>query len=128
MLGEEIKKQYINGNRVILLSSTANRACQGAEILSEVLGVEYQPHEVLWSDSMYPEDCTKVLELVRRHKNRADIIILVTHLEYGEGFPSHFGQHELDGTNLDGRGIEKGQAWLIDCQTKQMELLVPVVC
>jgi phosphohistidine phosphatase SixA len=126
LLAEELKK-LINGDKVVILSSTAERARQSAEILAEVLVVEHQLHELLWSDCDHPHSHQKALELVRSHKEGADIIILVTHLEYGEGFPSHFGQHELEGTSLNGFGIQKCQAWIIDCQAKKMDRLAPVV-
>lgn len=126
LLAEELKK-HTNCDKVVILSSTADRARQSAEVLSEVLGVEHQLHELLWSDCNHREDYKKALELIRAHKEGAEIIIIVTHLEYVEGFPNHFGQHELEGTRLSGYGIKKGQAWVIDCQTKKMDCLAPVI-
>lgn len=123
-LAQKILEHTAEG-KVVLLSSTADRARQSAEIIGSILGVEHQLHEILWSDCDHAEDYNKVLDLIRSRKEVFDFIILVTHLEYGERFPSHFGKHELEETRLNGYGIEKGQAWIIDCQTKQMTKLKP---
>lgn len=116
-------KGHINGDRVVILSSTAPRAQQSAEILAQHLGVIHQLHDLLWSDSDHPHDHHEALKLVRTHKDSVDVIVLVTHLEYGEEFPQFFSNRELNGTRMDGNGIGKGQAWIIDCELKRMLLI-----
>lgn len=126
LLAEQLRPQ-IDGDKIVILSSTADRARQSAEILGEVLGATHQLHEVLWSEGSRLPNHGKVLELIRAHEGNAETLILVTHLEYGEEFPAHFGHHALGGIRLDGFGIEKGQAWVIDTETKRMALVAPAI-
>ncbi len=115
----ETLKSIINGESVIILTSTAPRASESAEIISKSLNVPFEEHEILWSDNGHPEDIPKVLELVKFHKEKSDILILVTHLEYMDRFPTHFASKEL-GVAINFQRSEKGCAFVIDCAEKTM--------
>lgn len=115
-------RPYLIGCTSLILSSTAPRALHSANILSFELNINFERHEVLWSDSEHEEDFPKALDLVRSKKNH-DVVILVTHLEYGEGFPAYFANKELGGHEVCCEGIRKGQAWVLDCETFGLELL-----
>lgn len=116
----------VDGSKIILLSSTARRASQSAEVISQVLKVPFEEHEVLWSENCHPENEAELLELVRARKPENQAMILVTHLEYAEYFPTYFARHEL-GMKLEGGCWppipKKGQACLIDCFGKSFKLL-----
>lgn len=116
-LGEKLKAT-VNGGRVVILSSVAARAVDSAEILGKTFGVEFEQHDVLWSENRHRENLPKALELVRSKKDDADILVLVTHLEYVERFPSYFGEEELGNPSFPHREISKGTAWDIDCNQK----------
>lgn len=105
-------RSLINGVTVMILTSTVDRARESAEILGSAFGVGFEEHEILWSENSHPEDLPGTLELVRSRKDNADVLVLVTHYEYVEEFPSYFAREEL-GTSMHSRLIENGEAWVI---------------
>ncbi|MDD5043709.1 MAG: histidine phosphatase family protein [Patescibacteria group bacterium] len=115
-LAEKLKT-VVNGSSVCILTSPIGRALESAEILNSVFNVGCEQHKVLWSESRHPEDFPVALDLVRSHKDRAEVLILVTHYEYAEGFPRYFAKEELD-VQLRSESIQKGEALVIDCQQK----------
>lgn len=106
----------IKGKTAIILSSSAKRAVQSAVIISNQLGVEYQEHEVLWSEGRHPEDLSKALELVQSFMDKVDVIILVTHYEYIERFPSYFAYKQLE-VHLESEVVGNGCMWDLDWET-----------
>lgn len=124
-LGEKLEK-FTEGETVLILSSTADRARQSAEILAKLLDVEsFEQHEVLWSEASHPQDFPGALSLIRKYKDTADIIILVTHLEYAEGFSGYFGREEL-GVRLGYcPNVKKGEAVIIDCVAQTLTHVEP---
>lgn len=112
-------KTFVNGASIVILTSIADRARESAEILSSFFGVEHEQHEILWSENSHPEDFNGTLELIRSNSNKGDILILVTHYEYVEYFPSYFAEKEL-GAALHPRLIGKGEAWVVDCAEKTL--------
>lgn len=116
-LGDELMTSIINGQRGFILTSPINRAFESAEILRGMLGFQIVANEVLFSNGDHPVDLIASLELIRSYKNIADILIVVTHLEYTNRFHQYFGKNEL-GVEFQFGGIGKGQAWDIDCEQK----------
>jgi len=117
-LAEKLKS-FVNGSSVIIFTSIADRARESADILCSFFGVDYEKHEILWSENDHPANFLGTLNLVRSNKDRADILILVTHIEYVEDFPSYFTENEL-GTKLRSTSVGKGEALVIDCQQKTL--------
>lgn len=115
-LSEQLKP-HVNGASLLILSSVAPRASESAEILGSAFGVGTEEHDVLWSENQHREDLPAALELVRSKKDVAEVVMLVTHLEYVCDFPNYFGQHEL-GVSFQYQEISKGTAWVIDCEQK----------
>lgn len=113
-------KSSINGSPLLILTSNQDRARQSAEILGSAFNVGFEEYEILWSEGKHPEDLPGALELIRSRKNDAEVIVLVTHYEYVEDFPRYFGKNEL-GVELRSHLIDKGQAWVIDCQQKTIK-------
>jgi len=109
----------LQDKRVLIISSTALRAIGSAEVFSNVLGISFEQDEKLWSDNDHWRDHSQLLELIRARQEDADVIILVTHLEYTEEFPAYYGKEELK-VNWNQREIEKGEAWIIDCIKKTL--------
>ena len=115
---------HINGASVLMLSSTALRALDSAEIFFKRLNIAFEPVGLLWSGGGgvvcgIGEDYKQTLELLNSHPVQADIVVLVTHYEYVQGFPTFFGDSVL-GVVWPYHLIPKGTAWLIDCEGKQL--------
>jgi phosphohistidine phosphatase SixA len=108
----------VNEKSRLILTSTADRARQSAEIMSIVLGARYEEHGVLWSDSEHHWNLVWALNLVNKHE-QVDILTLVTHLEYAEYFPAYFGKEVLK-TEFKSWEINKAEAWIIDCPLKTL--------
>jgi len=123
ILGDNIKK-IADGERVLILSSTAPRGRESAEILSCCLGVGFEEYDILWSDNSHPENMPEVLKLVRSRKDEADVIILVTHYEYAGRFPAYFAKEEL-GENIPSSLIGNAEAWILDCENKILTRVYP---
>lgn len=116
-LAEKLKP-IINEASVAVLSWTTDRARESAEILGTAFGVRFEAHEILWSENSRPEDLPGALALVKSQRDK-DVIILVTHYEYVEGFPAYFAEQELT-TRLHPAMIGKGEAWVLDCLQKTL--------
>ncbi len=80
---------------LLILTSTAPRAQQSAEVLARILNAPSEEHPVLWSDSQHRENFGAVLALIQERQESKETLVLVTHLEYGERFPRFFGEKEL---------------------------------
>ena len=120
-LGEALKPT-INGGRILILTSTATRARESAEILGQILGVEIGQNEIL-GDGNYSEDMKEELDLICSNKESADVLILVTHLEQVTALPWIFGKEELRVNDFPCKMINKGEAWDIDCEQKTITLI-----
>lgn len=122
-LSEKLEN-HVNGEPVIILSSTADRAIESAEILSEELGIEMESHDILWSDLYRDEDYEGTYSLIKEKGDGVGVMIIVTHLEYTQALPRFFSRKEFgeDGDNsLYGRNfLDKGQACVIDCKKREM--------
>lgn len=121
-------KGLLAGATVGLLSSTAKRASQSAALLGSHLNTTPEEHGVLGSDGDYGVDMEQTLALIQG-QNGADVLVVVTHLEYVEKFPQHFAEKGL-GINprlFPYREIPKGTAWVIDCEQKTCTYLEPLI-
>lgn len=122
-LAEKLKA-HLDG-RVIVLSSSALRTTQTAEIIKTAFNLpDFSTHNILWTGCFGKagdgrKEFEEVLMMIKDRAPMVDAIILVVHHEYVLGFPQFFGQHYL-GASLMGAPIEKGTAWLINCETKEM--------
>lgn len=70
-------------NRATIISSTAKRAQQSAQIISETLGVNFETNIDLLSDGdEHPACPPAALNLVSSYTDKTDLLMLVTHLEF----------------------------------------------
>jgi len=90
------------------------RASESTEILSQHFGTAFETQQMYDTN-----DNAKVLEVVRAHKDEADVMILVAHLDFAHYFPQHFAQKELD-VELRSSEISHGKALIIDCEQKTL--------
>ncbi|MBP6860542.1 MAG: histidine phosphatase family protein [Candidatus Pacebacteria bacterium] len=106
--------------RLRILTSTAKRAVESAGILSLVSNSEPEQYALLRSDAAQDPDMPAALKLVKDRGADVDTLLIVTHQEYCDEFPSYFGKNELQ-TRFQVGSIDKGQAVIIDCATKTFE-------
>lgn len=113
----------INGQSVALLTSTAPRAKESAEVLGKKIDVEPQEHELLRSEGGRPMDIDGVIALIQEHEN-FDIVIIMTHYEYSEFLPRPFAEKVLGTTDGFPRyATNKGEAWVVDCDARTCSCL-----
>lgn len=118
--------QGVVDGTVLVLNSTAPRAAESAAILAELFKAPSEGHTLLWSGSDGGFDNNPAArELVQGHAEKFDTIIMVTHFEYVESFPTYWCEHAL-GVKLRSGEIEKGEAWVIDCEGKRLMHLSPM--
>ena len=110
-------RPVIGRSSVRILTSTAARAQESANILARAFGVQAEAHDVLWSDEHHPQNNSAALLLVQSRGGDVDILMLVTHFEYAKDFPGYFSTTHL-GVRLPSVSIKTGQAWVLDCEKK----------
>lgn len=115
-------KMLVGNASIALVSSTAPRAIQSATIISEILSVPVESHEILWSDNSHRKDDEKAYEIIVAKKDH-DVVIMVTHLEYSDDFPTFFSSVEGWNRSVGYGETEKGQAWVLDCENQTKKLL-----
>ncbi len=114
-VGSKLKRLRDNSAAsLVLLSSTAPRALDSADILASILQVDVHAHEVLWSDSKHAQHNEHALTIVQSEVEY-DIVVMVTHLEYCVEFPDYFSSRVL-GRNVSTLGRSTyGSTQVIDC-------------
>lgn len=127
-LASALKECWTGLAPITLLTSTAPRAQDSAEILEGILTpAAIASYDCLWSggDSRHTRkygDMPAVHKLVTEHGPSAKGLILVTHLEVSEDYPSYFFQTELK-REQHFKELRKGSAYLIHVKTGQTRLL-----
>jgi len=111
----------LQGMRVVILSSDAPRAKESADILGEHLGVGVTVDPILYSNNEEGRwtDVPRAFGLISQHGRDADAVIVVTHAEYSDALPDEF-MWEQYGMMLGSKILQKGEACLIDCETKKL--------
>lgn len=129
-LGQKIK-EILNGGSAYIISSTAPRALGSSQVLSNFLTApgKFEQVPYLWSGTDAPKDSyyrdrdrDKLIDIVNQYRNKADGLIVVSHLEVGEDFPEYFFRAEFQKSVRIGE-IEKGEAVHIDLGSQVYKLL-----
>ncbi len=112
--------RLISTGTILVLASSAPRAVDSAEILVREfdradLDVVFEKHDLLWSDAHHRENIPAALDLLRRSRDRADTVIIVTHLEYASELPERFVLCESWPEPVSLIGFDRGQAVFLDC-------------
>ncbi|MFC1594974.1 histidine phosphatase family protein [Patescibacteria group bacterium] len=110
-------KSLVNNESVLILSSTADRARESAEILGERLVANIEEFKILCAEDSYRENLQRVLELVLSRQDKANVLILVTHYGYVGDFPKYYGDEELK-VQLEYRRPGKAEGLVIDRENK----------
>ncbi len=108
-------KQIIGGIRVIIFTSPAPRAKESADILSHAFGGGTPDAHYKLSPGEDNFDPARLLDLVRIYKDSAEVLILVTHVEYAEGFPKYY-VREVLGEEITSGGVFTGEACVVNCE------------
>ena len=122
--------RFVNAGTVLVLTSSASRATDSAAVLVREfecvdLAVEIEKHDLLWSDVHHREDIPGALALLARSRDRADTIVVVTHLEYAGELPERFTLQESWPEPIPLLGVDRGQAVLLDCVNRRCRYLRP---
>lgn len=126
-------KEILNGSSAHIISSTALRALDSSEVLKaqlELPGFEQIPY--LWSGSDAPKDSyywdsrdnrlEKLMGVVGERRDKADGLVVVTHLEIARDFPSYFLKEEFEEKQYIGE-ISKGEAVHFDLNGRRYQIL-----
>ncbi len=106
---------------VCILTSPTDRTYESADIIGSFFKVSPEKNDCLWDDNHHRGDHKKTLELIRLKPN-FEVIVLVTHMDFAVFFPEFFGKEELQ-TQITPKRVGYGQALIIDCNTKEVNLL-----
>lgn len=117
------------GKDCVILTSIAPRALDSADIIQEKFGItNYVKVPFFWSDNTAPSPTyyrdrnpSKVMDIICEYED-IDIVIVVSHLELVNEFPSFFAETQL-GKNWNLPELEKGQAIHIDITEKSFRIL-----
>ncbi|MBI2046984.1 histidine phosphatase family protein [Candidatus Pacearchaeota archaeon] len=129
-LGRAIKEIF-NGKSAHLVSSTAPRALDCSEVLAVQLALhlEFDKIPYLWSEHDGPPDCyyfqpslVKVMALVDERREKAEGLIMMTHLGLLRDFLSYFLNKEFGRKEEIGE-LNKGQAVHFDLEKRAYQIL-----
>ncbi|MGE0792733.1 MAG: hypothetical protein AB7V77_00975 [Candidatus Woesearchaeota archaeon] len=127
-LSEQIK-QVLNGGSAHIVTSTAPRALDSAEVLKKNLNATVVEEPYLWSGTDAPEDSfytdrnyDRVVDIINKHKDNADAVIVLSHLEVVDDVPRGYACRELGIYNSIG-SISKGEAYYFNLEKKEVSAL-----
>ncbi|MCX6822941.1 MAG: hypothetical protein NTX91_02995 [candidate division SR1 bacterium] len=118
---------YIVDKNVIFIASMANRGIQSAEVLQEIweknnVFLPFEKKYEVWSGTDSRRESSRLLEKEKKtvsvhdfnwlssfiKEDKHEVIVVVTHLEFVEYFPSRLG--------FEGQEISKGRAMILDME------------
>ncbi len=108
--------------KITILCSPSIRTKETALIIGLFTGCDIEEKSTLLADLSPEDDFPSTLKLVREYANETEVLVLVTHCGLAEGFPYYFSKEEF-GIGLQSHMIDKGRAWLIDCENKTLSLI-----
>ncbi len=123
----KVLADHVGSSTIALLSSTAPRAKETSEILaSHFGGIQFDSHMCLYSGGrrLVEENAEKALQLIDDKGATHTVVILSTHLEFIDFFPTFWGRKR--GFEIpESRETPKGTARVINVQTGEVEYLFP---
>lgn len=113
-LAERLKKLF-NGHSVLILSSPAPRALESAKILGEMLESEsVEAHDIF---AYGP--CSGEYDMILGIRDRADAVVVVTHLESTGYLPHLFSKNQAWGKLVPReKGRPPAGATVLDCEQR----------
>ncbi|MFA6475835.1 MAG: phosphoglycerate mutase family protein [Candidatus Paceibacterota bacterium] len=127
-LAEELK-EVVGEYPVTIVSSTANRAVETAQILEEVLHAKLETSDVLNQDVTRHFNYGRVKEILdAKEKEGAVILILVTHKPFAKSIATYFWRMTAFSTveDIQDLDLEPGQA-IVMANGQQTKILRPPI-
>ncbi|KKQ51141.1 MAG: Protein containing Phosphoglycerate mutase // Nucleotidyltransferase [Parcubacteria group bacterium GW2011_GWD2_38_11] len=120
---EELSKKInplLEGEGTLLISSTAPRALDSADVLEEKLFFELREDlELFWSDNSHNWDIAAATEFILEKGKDYEVVVIVSHLEYCEYLPWRF-MKKVFGVDFQGFSMNKGDACLCDLKEETL--------
>jgi broad specificity phosphatase PhoE len=123
-------KEILKNSLTYIISSTARRALDSSQLLMVQLAlpkIDYIPY--LWAGEDGPRDNynkdsnnEKLMQFVNERRNKADCLIMMTHLDITDKFPNYFLKKEFD-QNRRIEGITKGKAAHFDIEKRLYQII-----
>jgi phosphohistidine phosphatase SixA len=123
-LAEKLKG--VATGKTVVITSSARRAVETAEIIARALSVPYMPTEALWTDALH--DGVRNADLppiIERFAEGATTAIIVAHFDHGFALADRLAEHFLDSYELHGKQESLGhaEACVLDLKTKIISAL-----
>lgn len=120
-IGDLLRKELnLNGTKPVILSSTAPRAQQSAEIIADVFSAPFTTHKELSLD----DGDSNPYDLIHAEAKKSSTIILITHEPYSN-LNVWFLDHEYGITDIPQSNLKNSHAKLTDCTTGNVTNLQP---
>lgn len=119
----------LTGSKILLLSSTASRAKETSLILAAGLGgLKFDEYACLYAKDkdLSSAEVESVSKLIEENTEAYDVIILSTHMEFIDQFPTAWGGKHGFQIPLRNR-TPNGYARIIDVETGEVECLNPIL-
>lgn len=97
----------------IIVTSTAKRTAEAADILSHALGIPVEQSNVFLTDAFTVENIPAAINFIEAKQDDYDVIIIVTHLEYTDVLPRACGHAFFGGRARGLRNLRKGEAFIV---------------
>lgn len=113
---------FIGPESIVVLTSNVDRAWLTAKPICRKFGLQhYIESDILhWIEPADAVKAPQALELIEQHAEGAEIIIVITHLDYLNWLPAALAEKHLGIVFTGGdRGYARG--WVIDIETKTIE-------
>jgi broad specificity phosphatase PhoE len=126
VLAKELKLRISEKASLRIISSTAARATESAEIIAKSLNARSEGTDsMLWTGPDGNKSChlDETLEMINSTDD--EVVIMVTHYEYSEEFPSFFASKVWGDKGFSETSLNNGQAWCINCNDNTITLISP---
>lgn len=111
---------------ISMLCSTAPRALDSADVMGHVLGrmlIAREDHPAFWADDEHSHDFREGLSLIERAGENADVVIVVTHLDYANYFASFMARERGWESHLPNFSVRYGEAVVVNYRTQSAALM-----
>lgn len=103
------------------------RTLKTAQFMMGILGIDEMRdvcHQALFSDDRVC-DAAAALEVVKKHANEFENLVVITHQEMASVLPVAFCAKVLSipGKNIPGHPVSYGQGFFVDCEKKTCEFV-----
>lgn len=112
-LAMQITDKIPSIENALIVTSTAKRAVETADILSHALRVPVEQSDAFLTDAHTDEDIPAAIEFIKAKQDDYDVIIVVTHLEYADALPRACNHAFFGGSTGYFCCLQTGQAYIV---------------